>query len=870
MHPESSPISERSSLISKFTDRFNSRARVISDFYIEPDDPWRTYYSGDLVKGTVVLTVVKPLRITHLTVRLHGFAKVYRNTVIASETPSVGDHGSSGDLRARKGGEYMGNGYASLFEDDVSLCGEGRLKEGQFRFRFELEFPPQRLPSSINFERGTISYMITSTLTRPTTISPVFTCEKRLIHAETIDIGPLLAPKPRLITLEPVSRKQKSKPKILTTHDNISKVTPATSQHDSPEATSTSTTPTPTRQPPTSPAPSDQSHASTVSSSVQSCLNTPEAHPGSPSRETSEGPSSPVPSLPLKNQSITAMIELMRAGGLPGDVLPLKIVVKHTKVLRSTNGIIITFYRQGRVDWKPSTNNGNGKGKKPVREDAYPKSRTGLGVLSFGGARTNSLFRKDLSQTFAPLVVDPSTMKAAVNTSIRIPEDVFPTIKNVPGGMISFRYYVEIVMDLRGRLDRYLPTPAASAAGPASYSYSPAAHSFDLDQGRNITSTFGGNILDTDQIRREKSVVSCSIEVVIGTKDTSRKYAKLSRQQPQISEEDMRADMSSLSQSRSHTSYSETERESRPSIEARPEQPEYDGHIESSHRQPQPHESRARSSSHDYSVPEDSYPQTRYAPLAPPPESDEPADEKSRLRQAEETLLPSQPPDDASSLQHTESVATAPVMTEGEEERDSPPSFYQSSQGRLQFPLLNEDDDSVDSGHITPSAAGASLDLPLRQRVDSAPTSAFPSTSPAPYNPPPPLAFSPRYTRRPHEPSSYQYQAQSPLTDLALGPHGSPTHNFSSSQFEMGEPASADHQPPSEDKQELERRRLLAAASVPEPADDSEAYDYDAVAGASERAASGNNTSVAVPQGLTEEDFLHHTPATDTLPRYQQ
>ncbi|KAI5288227.1 ph-response sensor protein, partial [Ascosphaera acerosa] len=637
--------------------RFNNRARVISDFYIEPDDPWRTYCAGDLVKGTVVLSVIKPLRVTHLTVCLHGFAKVHRNTVMAGDgspvgTAAAGPHAIVGEHGVWAGGESfprrnMGSGYAPLFEDEVSLCGEGRLKEGQYRFMFELEFPRERLPSSINFERGTISYLITATLTRPTTISPIFTCDRRLVYAETIDIGPLAAPKPRVISLEPISRKSKSRSKILTTTDHLSRVTsastslstttaataattatapqqhqhqhqhqhfpPATSS-DSPDSSSGSTpTSSHLRPVPQSPAPSDLSHASTVSSSVHAApgacaspsaaqvtpalagQSVPHSHhdPSVTSTSTSTSTATPAASTPglhetdtpvspklsiattatsgsaTRARSITAMIELLKGGGLPGDQIPLKIIIKHTKPVHSTNGIIITLYRQGRVDWKPpqpsvvpdddvktgtlpsspSTSASNGsstgrkqsKGKKPaqarpsasssVSSDANPRSRTGLGVLSFGNARTKSIFRKDLSQTFAPLLVDPTTMKAAVNTSIRIPEDVFPTIKDVPGGMISFRYYVEVVMDLRGRLDRYLPTPQTTAAGPASYSYSPAAQSFDIDQGRNLatSTTYGGNILDTDQVRREKSVVSCSFEVVVGTRDTSRTYDKVKR-----------------------------------------------------------------------------------------------------------------------------------------------------------------------------------------------------------------------------------------------------------------------------------------------------------------------------------------------------
>ena len=144
--PPASPSGNRS-LISRFTDRFGKGNRNISDFHVEPDDPWRTYSPGDVVNGSVVLTIVKPTRITHLVVCLHGYVKVFKNAVAPGESP--GDSGYLGPGRGRRGGEYLGNGFASLFEDEVVLCGDGRLKEGVYKFRFELCFPPCSLPSSI-------------------------------------------------------------------------------------------------------------------------------------------------------------------------------------------------------------------------------------------------------------------------------------------------------------------------------------------------------------------------------------------------------------------------------------------------------------------------------------------------------------------------------------------------------------------------------------------------------------------------------------------------------------------------------------------------------------------------------------------------
>lgn len=136
------------SLIAKFTTPLANRNKNISDFHIDADDPWRQYGPGDLVKGSVVLTVVKPIRITHLVVCLNGQARVFKNQVAPGE--GYAEAGFLGANRGRRGQEYHGNGFMTLFEDEIVLCGEGRLKEGVYKFRFELEFPKMSLPSSID------------------------------------------------------------------------------------------------------------------------------------------------------------------------------------------------------------------------------------------------------------------------------------------------------------------------------------------------------------------------------------------------------------------------------------------------------------------------------------------------------------------------------------------------------------------------------------------------------------------------------------------------------------------------------------------------------------------------------------------------
>jgi arrestin-related trafficking adapter 9 len=100
------------------------------------------------VKGLVVLTVVKPIRVTHLTVALHGIVRVFKspNARPAGQDPDPSLTPASNNGKSQS----TGNGQASLFQDEVTLCGEGRLEVGVYEFEFELEFPSKGLPTSID------------------------------------------------------------------------------------------------------------------------------------------------------------------------------------------------------------------------------------------------------------------------------------------------------------------------------------------------------------------------------------------------------------------------------------------------------------------------------------------------------------------------------------------------------------------------------------------------------------------------------------------------------------------------------------------------------------------------------------------------
>lgn len=98
-----------------------------------------------------MLSVAKPLGVTHVTIRLEGAVQVYRSNTRPKQTTKP-----NGAVRVATGrgkrwvSEYYGDGYASLFKEEIVLCGEGRLDPKLYHFRFEVDFPPGLdLPTSI-------------------------------------------------------------------------------------------------------------------------------------------------------------------------------------------------------------------------------------------------------------------------------------------------------------------------------------------------------------------------------------------------------------------------------------------------------------------------------------------------------------------------------------------------------------------------------------------------------------------------------------------------------------------------------------------------------------------------------------------------
>lgn len=621
---------------------FSQKGRSIADFHIKAHDPHKQYSPGESVKGCVVVKVVKPVRVTHVSVCLHGFAQVYRTPGATADQLRGNTHRiGRAQGRGKKSGEYFGNGFASLFEDESVLCGDGRLDEGVYRFDFEVQFPDDMdLPSSIDFERGTISYMLTATMTRPTTIAPVMTHDQKIYLVERVDIAPLLPPMPRTITLEPVTRKIKPVK------------TPA------PLPSRTPNSPTREAEPPP-PSVSENSLDSRVSSSLS---DTP-------------------------HKLITATVELLKGACLRGDSFPVRISINHTKHIKSINGIIITLYRQARVDMHPALPLGPvTDGQKRKYEDYYPKSITGLGGLSLSGAGSSHTFRKDLAQILVPLYVDPISLTAEINAKIGVPHGAFPTITSVPGAMISFRYYIEIVLDIQGKLthDRYL---SQHGSGPVSAAPRPVdVKENNLFNGPDDTPFLmldGAGILDTAPIRRDKSVATCTFEVVVGTTDSERKARKgkekATEPPPSSHGPEQPADVSSnVFQQQGHSAVSSRDFETYQHTDVfnHDYDPTTPLDYQYGHSYGYGPEDYQWDMTQGYSYDESYYPAYHEPPLL---EDEGLLPEKERLRRVEARLMPSQPPAMPSASASAEH-ATAPALPPDDTYQDSGAAIGGSTQ----------------------------------------------------------------------------------------------------------------------------------------------------------------------------------------------
>ena len=451
------------------------------------------------------------------------------------------------------------------------------------------------------FEKGTISYCLVATLTRPTTIVPAMSREKTIPFRETLDVAFEPKPKPRKLHLKALNRSQQRR-KSLTdrTISSNSRTNQSSAESSEPPADDKSQ----------DGGASEISHETGLDSMISQTVQIP-----SKPTLSIEIPASPTQSA---SGTISASVDVLRGGFLPGDHVPVRISVKHTRTIKSMQGVIVTLYRKAKIDAYPVVATG------PAFEDPVSKSRTGLKGLTFT-SRGSHMYRMDLAQVFAPLIVNPLTMEADIKTAVKIPEDCFPTVTSVPGQMIVFTYHVEVIMDLGGKLSSQERLFAGMNMTKKAPNYSVGAKTSGSEYGLPL-STEMYHLIDTNEIRRVKGVAQETIPVLIGSHDSKRKPGDT-----KIVDLWLQDDLVSNAEE--------------PSLER-----------------------QANARSPDYPVLPNQelseIPDTLHPPPFMPSGFQEPTDEKSRLQLAEQRLLPSAPPDSDDYASGSNIVPSAPPMSD--------------------------------------------------------------------------------------------------------------------------------------------------------------------------------------------------------------
>lgn len=327
-----------------------------------------------------------------------------------------------------------------------------------------------------------------------------------------------------------------------------------------------------------------------------------------------------------------------------------------------------------------------------------------------------SAYRKDLAQTVLPLVIDPITLTAEVKATLKVPGDIIPTLRKVPGGGVEMRYYVEVIMDIRGklgRLDEILTSDSGSKPGD--------------------TPGITDGMIETERIRqKEKSCVACKFEVVVGSLDSSSsKKRQLARTPAQVD-----------SGRRSQT------RDDLPVLQLRRDSGSYPSSPTSQHRRSSSLSYRGSGSNtpiaartpiltpqperylygYDFSPPDEPHdlhlPPTEAAPSYEPPPVDSIVAEKSRLEGKADALMESAPPVVDNWERSSGARPSAPVLdviTEGVAFASAGPSAGPSMPAGLRFEAEREEVDKQERERERLMAAESEPPVDEDREVDVGP-----------------------------------------------------------------------------------------------------------------------------------------------------
>lgn len=133
------------------------------------DNPIKVVYAGQLLRGTVELTLTNPKNVCGVYVRIYGFASVQwkegrrertgQEDYINERMYFVGE-------RSGKVYHMMSNEYTIFNEHSIHLSGEVQLMPGTHKYTFQCQLPNE-LPTSAEGRYGHVRYNVRVVIDRP-------------------------------------------------------------------------------------------------------------------------------------------------------------------------------------------------------------------------------------------------------------------------------------------------------------------------------------------------------------------------------------------------------------------------------------------------------------------------------------------------------------------------------------------------------------------------------------------------------------------------------------------------------------------------------------------------------------------------------
>lgn len=169
-----------------FTKASSFHRNGLDTFYIHLKEPHRQYAPGEKLRGSVILVLDKDQKIQNVKCTFQGHI-IIKNPLVKGKTSK-----------------------SMLFEDEIVLYTDEEdevLKRGEHTFTFEFLLPGDGLYTSIEFERGSIGYLLAATCHKPGA-TPVMVSQKSVGVVCPIDVATLPQPSPSILTVEVRKKRQ--------------------------------------------------------------------------------------------------------------------------------------------------------------------------------------------------------------------------------------------------------------------------------------------------------------------------------------------------------------------------------------------------------------------------------------------------------------------------------------------------------------------------------------------------------------------------------------------------------------------------------------------------------------------------------------